>query len=519
MKKSNSHLRLIIVLGSLLILASMLLTGCSHTTKTKTGSLTGSVILVNDTGDTANNPVDYAGVTVALYKAVKFDTTLVRINSQYPNVGIPISERTEFDHRLQNPVMVTTTSADGSFQLNKVTRGNYNLAILKDGWGVRYYCDLEIVSGQNTLASAKKSSIAGRTGKSTTELYPVRTLHGFALDTYTFQSNHSYLVDNNISFVGNAVIESSAYIWVKPNMRITLLTSVNAGQITDDYSIITSADKMYETTQVPASDILRFDGIYFNPDIPVENNMIQSVITTFALNGWNVQTSNIDIKNMIFRNCGIGIHIVECDNITITQSNVILSDNLDSGGINLTGCHQTLISENVFLSNVIGIRQHTSTDANVKNCYFYNNSARDIQNIFDTTSLVERCDCAASNIAIESAGRCNTTIQYCNIQGKTGILNTVRMNWYPSHFRANNNNLHCTDYAIKSKTTWYNPEFIVNNCENNYFFETNSASIALLIWDYHNEDPNDPHYDEYKDIVDYVPYRNIAIENNGIIPN
>jgi hypothetical protein len=47
--------------------------------KCNKGTISGTVMLVNDTDNPSLNPVDYAGVTVALYKIAVLDTTLVRI--------------------------------------------------------------------------------------------------------------------------------------------------------------------------------------------------------------------------------------------------------------------------------------------------------------------------------------------------------------------------------------------------------------------------------------------------------
>jgi len=48
------------------ILLSFTMICYSTSTKPETGSLSGKVILINDTGDPALDPVDYSGITVAL---------------------------------------------------------------------------------------------------------------------------------------------------------------------------------------------------------------------------------------------------------------------------------------------------------------------------------------------------------------------------------------------------------------------------------------------------------------------
>ncbi len=72
---------------------------CSSSTKPKSGSLSGRVILVNDTDDPSLDPVDFSGVTIALYELAVLDTTLVRIIYEYPDLGVPVSQLTQFDHR------------------------------------------------------------------------------------------------------------------------------------------------------------------------------------------------------------------------------------------------------------------------------------------------------------------------------------------------------------------------------------------------------------------------------------
>jgi hypothetical protein len=46
---------------------------------------------------------DHSGVTVALYELVELDTAVVRLQKEFPYVGIPISQQTEFDHKIDEP--------------------------------------------------------------------------------------------------------------------------------------------------------------------------------------------------------------------------------------------------------------------------------------------------------------------------------------------------------------------------------------------------------------------------------
>lgn len=104
---------------------------CSkNSTPPETVTFSGTVTLEGET--------DHSGVTISLYKPVLLDTALVRINQQYPGIGVPISQETEFDHREHTPVYSTTTDASGHWQIENVTPGEYNVVAEKDSFGWRY---------------------------------------------------------------------------------------------------------------------------------------------------------------------------------------------------------------------------------------------------------------------------------------------------------------------------------------------------------------------------------------------
>ena len=76
---------------------------------------------------------DHSGVTVALYNLVEPDTAVMQLQKEFPFVGVPISQQTEFDHRLAEAVYTTKTKSDGSFHFSEVEKNTYNLAAFKNG--------------------------------------------------------------------------------------------------------------------------------------------------------------------------------------------------------------------------------------------------------------------------------------------------------------------------------------------------------------------------------------------------
>jgi hypothetical protein len=61
---------------------------------------------------------DHLGIKVSLYKSIDLDTSLVRINQEHPNIGVHISQETEFDHREHKPIYITYCNSDGSWKLS-----------------------------------------------------------------------------------------------------------------------------------------------------------------------------------------------------------------------------------------------------------------------------------------------------------------------------------------------------------------------------------------------------------------
>lgn len=62
------------------ILLLILLLSCSSPTESSTGSLSGTINLEDQT--------DHSGIVIGVYNLVELDTTITRINAEYPQNGI-----------------------------------------------------------------------------------------------------------------------------------------------------------------------------------------------------------------------------------------------------------------------------------------------------------------------------------------------------------------------------------------------------------------------------------------------
>ena len=140
---------------------------CSKSpTDSRTGTLTGTVLLEGQT--------DHSGITVTLYKLAELDTTILRYNREYPNVGFPISQATEFDHRMGELVAESKTGVDGSFEIENIPQGEYNFVAQRQGFGWKYIYNLSINSNSitklpnNTITLLGEAEVQGTITQNTT---------------------------------------------------------------------------------------------------------------------------------------------------------------------------------------------------------------------------------------------------------------------------------------------------------------------------------------------------------------
>jgi hypothetical protein len=220
---------------------SLFIISCTTSPQQEKSSLSGSVEL--------SGAVDFSGVSVALYNLAYLDTTIVRINTEYPHIGVIISQETEFDHRLQAPVKVTQTDASGNFKLTDIRPGKYNLAFLKEGYSLKYLYNVSLSEGDNTISdNSDKVCHPERSVGSPIEHLASRTMYNEQCIMNNDTQPKSKLLSNNSSFSEPSVFsvvnkskfkiqnsklnnvssirENPSNPWFNNNNSITLLPSV-----------------------------------------------------------------------------------------------------------------------------------------------------------------------------------------------------------------------------------------------------------------------------------------------------
>jgi len=480
-----------------LLLVVCLLVGCASD-PSATASLTGTISILGTD--------DYSGVTVALYSPAYLDTTLVRINQEYPHIGVIINQETEFDHRLQSPMTYTQTDAAGNYRLNNIKPGKYNLAFLREGVSLKYIYEISLVEGENMLTRQ--------------ELKPSIDIYTPITEPIVFESGVQYNFKQNTQILSQAIIEAGAILSIDKEKKVEFYNNLNTSE-TGPRWLLTSSSYLNEITnsKPDSSD-------YFNSLIIKKHNnnlvVLQNGNVSFINAGINIEPDNAIYSNIRAKN-GFNHVFVSSENHFFTKN--LITDFTQRVHVFYGS---SFIGKNIFFKNVENMLL-SENDAIVQNNYFIDNLVA-MRPFYGSISI--------SHNDFENNSYCISTvasdpfIEYNNFFGsKQYCIQTHRSrlatNSDYSKPIINDNNFYGTNVSISLVaknnifTSGYSrfsiPGYGVKSditAVNNYF---KHHPIDYRIID-HNDYPNEPHdspnYCPY--YVIYEPYRSRAIGNAGI---
>lgn len=349
-----------ILISIIVLILAFLCNSCS--TNANKGTISGKVILFNDIPDLfIDNPIDFSGVTVALYKTAELDTTLVRINQQYPQIGVQITQETEFDHRNFKPLKVTTTDAIGKFSFPSLTPGDYNLVIWKNEWGIRYICSVKAIEKENNNIG-------------NIVLYPANIYNSTIVSEPTiFKSDHSYFILTDVNFTSSVEFQPRAQIFINPGCMVKFYGSVTTPEFTSSKEMwkITSSKEIYSTSTVT----MDVDSYYSAVNFYGTEINIRSGIVRYGDNALNsIYVNSNYITYTLFEDCGTALNINEGD---VDIANLVIFNCNNSGIVftsKLGGDLNVYITKSI--ANNINQRAVSIERAKIltiNNCYFYDN--------------------------------------------------------------------------------------------------------------------------------------------------
>lgn len=489
----------------LLLVLTMLFYSCS--TKPEEISLSGTVVLENDTGNQANDPPDHSGITIALYNTVALDTAIVRSNIEYPEIGVIISQETEFDHRRQNPVFSGSTGADGKFKLNGIAKGRYNIMYGKTGWGWRYIYNCEIGNGSNNLASFLVSGEA--------KLFPEYQISNFdSLDL--LKEDHTYIVPTSATITHGLQIESGANLLLGLGVDLT---------ITGDLSTRETGSGRYSLISV-AGDVVDY-GHCFGRILVQGDVILTRVRYSNTMNGLQFRYGDVALSHIRGQ---IGpTSLILRENSSVHASKLTISDigildttegylgitTTTEGGIDLTSCQNTLIEKSVFIRCLSGVRVREYCEAEVANCYLVNNSIG--LEVANNNSLIQN-NHFAGNYCLDTRlyGTCSPTVTKNCFYSKRGA--NVGYNVIQTFINCTPvitfNNFSCQTMAIR--IIGYNNYDVTANY--NYYNTNDPEKIEQLIIDQNDYNPSDISNMVHvgTGYILYLPYRTSRVPDAGI---
>ncbi|GAB1367037.1 hypothetical protein MASR1M36_19080 [Candidatus Cloacimonadaceae bacterium] len=475
-----------LVYAFILILASTWLVSCSSTTETKTGSLTGRIILAEGAEPQNELPNDFSGIQVALYELAVLDTAVARINRDHPTLGVIADQRTDFDHRFLKVVSRTTTDVNGNFSLAGFPAGTYNLVVFRENYGIMYKYNLSLGATENSLDSE-------------ITLHEENHLSGsYTQGNYVFSAQQNTVIDDDTQFLPgtSVIVEPGALIRVNPGKRISFYGQVKMRGTETNPFRITSNDRLMSTEQVVS--IANYDRVGIAESATIVDGVIEYGYFNYNTTGL-VFSRSFQVSNCIFKSSTGGImaqgflqnsstaEVEKCNfyslpgaeefNVTISSYvNVNFTGNIlanTARGLSLTAAPSVMVSNNSFQNRVYGV-------------YIHSDSALSISH-----NLIH-----CSDIGIYTYNSSTLTISYNTITASTGI----RFGYVMVNATISNNNLICSDKTVHA-TTWGGDDI---NAANNYWGTTDTTQIDQSIIDKHDFSPTT--HINY-DILAYVLYQ------------
>jgi hypothetical protein len=432
-------------------------------TKPETVTFSGTVTLEGRT--------DYSGVKVSLYKPVELDTALVRINQQYPNIGVQISQETEFDHREHTPLYSTTTDASGHWQIKGVTPGTYNVVAEKDSFGWRYVLLTNTTSQNFNLRN---------------RIY----LNGII--------NNARLFHNDFIIIsGNTIIETSGSFQFNGKNYLHFASTSDL-IIWGSFTVDQNAKIFIQSDNDNVNALLQFENI--------NNLSIHDLITRNNIKLYLINCSTI-FQNSVLSNPNSYALRFSRSTMQFKNSTIINS----STGTIIEEAGTVLCQDNLFYDNEIDLDMFSVTNATISNNLFVNSDMN--VNLVFSNADVRNNEFEESQENINIADISNIEVRYNQFATNWKNIRLVWVSHQPSgvELLATKNNFIETEsyiFEIPGKTA---KDTI--NAQENYWGTTNSFEIDKKIYDRNDFPLNfDMQY------VIYQPFSISILDSAGIVP-
>jgi len=306
----TKRIRLVFTLLCFLLLGGILpsCSGDDPTGNTKE-SLRGTI--------TVNGESSHSGITVQVYPIAEIDENLQAASDAYGGSGPKVGQMTEFSPTGQIPEYSTVTSADGSWNIDEMNPGNYNIVYRGGKVGLRIETDVEVPGNPRGIQVNPKIVWQGQL------------------------SNQSIVISNAaVEVIGTTVIDATSNLTISGTNYLIYTNSIFNLTVQCDLNFQPSSTLTAITTAVTNNSTTRlnFQG---------QNNF--TVRGLIALDALRVQvlSASLAFADCMFRNAsGSGI------DFTSSVSSISRSMIRDSRtGVNLEQMSSFNCDNSIFLEN------------------------------------------------------------------------------------------------------------------------------------------------------------------------
>lgn len=467
----------------LILLILFGITSCDTTTTPKTGSLSGSVVLVNDTGDPSLDPIDYSGSTISCYEYKPAIEGIDEAVERYPHIGVDYDDTGYLLTTVKTPQHVTTSDSDGLFIIRNISSGVWIVKFSKEGWSDRY------MKVTITYAEVSLTNV---------EMFRPQEVSGSYVGDIVIQPMREVLIIGDFVLIGNIIVNGPGIVKISSNSHVRILGSIIKD--TEDLLIFTSTNPLQ-------SRYYQFELI--NPVYDISFCLFCYAYTGLFISS---NTENINLNRSVFFNCEAGYYSPIHSNVNVHNC-IFASCTSEASTVAALNQHspKAEILRNIFVNNKIGLRSANDVSSTISDNYFVRNftgaeSSYQTQDVISYNTFIDN-----EFYAIRTASLRSCVIEFNDISGPGGIQNF----WFTTPGQApqiHNNNINAAIYAIYTSSQAAAQDV---DAAMNYFYTTSIDELNQLIWD-ENDRPLEYPTSYPAGYVIFVPYRTSRVVTAGI---
>ncbi|MGH1366149.1 MAG: hypothetical protein ACRBF0_21495 [Calditrichia bacterium] len=428
---------------------------------------------------TVNSESDHAGIAVEIYPIAEIDENLQAASDAYSGSGPAVGQMTEFNPTGQIPEYSTVTSADGSWNIDDMDPGNYNIVYRGGKVGLRIETDVEVPGNPRGI-----------------QVNPKVVLQGLI-------ANQSLnITDAAVEIIGNTQIESSSALAFSGTNYLIFTNSVFSLTVRSDLNFQPSTTLTVITTAFTQNSIsgLNFQGqnnLTVRGLIALDDLRVQVLTASLAFadcmfrdasgTGANFISSVSSISRSLIRDSRAGVNLEQMNSFNCDNSIYLNNDTDILASINQQG----VIEKNTFLIQREGIECGSSngnTVFEIRNNLFRGGEQ---QILLGPNSIVQihhnQFEDADKHIHLEPVSHPVPSID-------------VNVNF--------NNFMNTGQYALELENT---TALQTVDALNNYWGTVDISAIDMLIFD-RNDRPNDSSIR----FVNYTPFETALVTDAGI---